>query len=102
MGSRALPRRHCIQGSLGLAALGLLVACGAVPWQRPAGIPTIGLLTLSLNPPRTEFIESFKEGLRDLGYVEGQSIFIEYRWAEGKPDRSASRSRSRCCSEPTR
>ena len=71
-----------IRGSLGLAALGLLVACGAVPWQRPAGIPTIGLLTLSLNPPRTEFIESFKEGLRDLGYVEGRTLAIDTRYAE--------------------
>jgi putative tryptophan/tyrosine transport system substrate-binding protein len=82
MGSRTLPRRHLIRGSLGLTGLGLLAGCGAVPWRWPADIPTIGLLTLSLNPLRTEFIESFKGGLRDLGYVEGRTLTIDTRYAE--------------------
>jgi putative ABC transport system substrate-binding protein len=32
-------------------------------------------------------IEAFRQGLRDLGYVEGRTIVIEYRWTEGKPER---------------
>jgi putative ABC transport system substrate-binding protein len=88
MGSRTLPRRRLIQGSVALAGLGLLAACGSrLPWQRPAGIPTIGLLTLDLNPVRAEFIESFKAGLRDLGYVEGNTLTIDTQHADGDTSR---------------
>ena len=55
--------------------------------QQPAKIPRIGYLSaasLSTSPAR---IEAFLQGLRDLGYVEGKNIVIEYRFAEGKFDR---------------
>ncbi len=55
--------------------------------QQPAKIPRIGLLgatDLSTNSAR---IQAFRQGLRELGYVEGKSIIIEYRWAEGKSER---------------
>jgi putative tryptophan/tyrosine transport system substrate-binding protein len=80
-------RRHFLRGSLVIAGLGLLAGCGAVPWERPAGIPTIGLLALSLDPERTGFIESLKEGLRDLGYVEGRTLTVDTRHAEGDMSR---------------
>jgi putative tryptophan/tyrosine transport system substrate-binding protein len=55
--------------------------------QQPAKVPRIGLLiasSLSLASPR---VEAFRQGLQDLGYVEGKNIVIEYRYGEGKPDR---------------
>jgi putative tryptophan/tyrosine transport system substrate-binding protein len=55
--------------------------------QQPAKVPRIGYLaatSLSTNPAR---IEAFRQGLRELGYVEGENIVIEWRSAEGKFDR---------------
>jgi putative tryptophan/tyrosine transport system substrate-binding protein len=56
-------------------ALGLLVAPLFAKVQRPGGIPRIGVLgPISANDSTTE---AFRQGLRDLGYVEGQNIRIE-------------------------
>jgi ABC-type uncharacterized transport system substrate-binding protein len=55
--------------------------------QQPTKVPRIGILSASapsLNPDRAE---AFRQGLRELGYVEGKDIVIEYRYAEGKFDR---------------
>jgi putative ABC transport system substrate-binding protein len=73
---------------LGFALSVLLFAlCGSVEAQQPKKVPRIGWLTatpLSANATR---IEAFRQGLRDLGYVEGKNIFIEWRSAEGKSER---------------
>src|SRR2546427_9023372 len=65
---------------------GLLTAPLAAEAQQAAQIARIGYLTSSpagnLHAP-----EAFLQGLRDLGYVEGRNIVIEYRDAEGKPER---------------
>ena len=52
--------------------------------QQPKKIPLIGRLGASDSPERTE---AFRQGLRELGYVEGRNINIEHRNAEGKFDR---------------
>jgi putative ABC transport system substrate-binding protein len=55
--------------------------------QQTKKVPRIGYLgatSRSINPAR---IEAFRQGLRELGYVEGKNIVIEYRYAEGKLDR---------------
>jgi ABC-type uncharacterized transport system substrate-binding protein len=65
----------------------LLALCLSAEAQQPAKIPRIGFLGV---PPRfaiSERIEAFRQGLRDLGYVEGKNIGIEWRYAEGKLDR---------------
>jgi putative ABC transport system substrate-binding protein len=53
--------------------------------QTAARIPVIGYLQERAGP--TEFDQAFLRGLNELGYVEGKNFAIEYRWAEGKPER---------------
>jgi ABC-type uncharacterized transport system substrate-binding protein len=53
--------------------------------RQPTKVPRIGYV--SSGDPSTELrLAAFRRGLRDLGYVEGKNIQIEYRYAEGKPD----------------
>jgi len=64
----------------------LLTLCVSAGAQEPKKVPRIGFLTTSpsIFPDR---IEAFRQGLRELGYVEGKNIVIEWRYAEGKTDR---------------
>jgi putative tryptophan/tyrosine transport system substrate-binding protein len=72
--------------SFTLCAL-LLALCPSAGAQQPAKIPRIGFLANT--GPDTPNILEFRRGLRELGYVEGKSILIEYRFTEGKNDRSS-------------
>jgi putative ABC transport system substrate-binding protein len=67
-------------------SLGTLAAPLAAEAQQAAKIARIGFLSpnLAANP---HLQEAFLEGLRDLGYVEGRNVVIEYRDAEGKAER---------------
>jgi putative tryptophan/tyrosine transport system substrate-binding protein len=64
-------------------ALGLLVAPLAANAQPAGKIARIGYLGEMPEP----FTDAFRQGLRELGYSEGQNLAVEYRWAEGKADR---------------
>jgi putative ABC transport system substrate-binding protein len=55
--------------------------------QQPTKIPRIGFLGATFPSTNAARIEAFRQGLRELGYVEGKDIVIEYRYAEGKLDR---------------
>jgi len=69
-----------------LCTLLLVLSVSAEP-QQPTKTHRIALL--SLGSIQKEGIEAFREVLRSLGYVEGQNLIIEYRFAEGKPERLA-------------
>jgi putative tryptophan/tyrosine transport system substrate-binding protein len=55
--------------------------------QQSTKVPRIGYLTGATRDGQSARIESFRQGLRELGYVEGKNIVIEYRYAEEKQDR---------------
>ena len=55
--------------------------------QQPTKVPRIGYLAGTSASGQSARIEAFRQGLRELGYVEGKNIVIEYRYAEGKLDR---------------
>jgi putative ABC transport system substrate-binding protein len=67
-----------------LGTLGLLTTPFAAGAQPAGKIPRIGLLG---NQAQDHLGEAFRQGLRDHGYVEGRNLVIEYRLAEGKPER---------------
>jgi putative ABC transport system substrate-binding protein len=72
------------------AVLLLLAAPFAAVTAQPAGkVPRVGYLNggSSSDPVRQRRLEAFRQALRELGYVDGQNIAIESRWAEGQYDR---------------
>ncbi len=71
-------------GVLAALGLGLLLAAAAPEAQRPK-VPRIGFLSQHAGPSRQ--IEAFRQGLRELGYVEGENITIVYRAAGGAAER---------------
>ena len=70
-----------------------LLATSVVAWFHPSDaqqtkkVPRIGMLSQLAIPTSWAGIEAFRQGLRDLGYIEGKNILVEYRYAEGKLDR---------------
>ena len=75
-------------GLLSILFVVLLLAVAVIAEaQQPKKLPLIGFLIASSPSPVAARLEAFRQGLRELGYVEGKSIVIDYRWAEGKLDR---------------
>ncbi len=64
----------------------LLAPCSASA-QQPTKIPRIGYLTGATRDGQLTRIEAFRQGLRELGYVEGNNIVIEFHYAELRPER---------------
>jgi putative ABC transport system substrate-binding protein len=70
----------------------LFALCVSAEAQQPKSVPRIGFLSRDLHPsdsraPLPRNLEAFRQGLQQLGYVEGKNIFIEYRFAEGRFER---------------
>jgi putative tryptophan/tyrosine transport system substrate-binding protein len=89
-------------GFAGSVALLLLTAL-AVPLVADAqrgAVPRLGVLLFG-TPATDPNLRSFADGLRELGYVEGKNIVLEYRFAEGKPERLPGLARELVSLEPT-
>ena len=71
---------------LGGAAAAWPVAARA---QQPGKLPTIGILGHGTPSTRSQWIAAFVQRLRELGWIEGRTVAIEYRWAEGRNERFA-------------
>jgi putative ABC transport system substrate-binding protein len=76
-------RREFLEFLGGLAALPPL---GALP-QQPERLPVIGFLNNASPDTYASFVNAFRQGLRQSGYVEGKSVAIEYRWGRNQSDR---------------
>jgi len=70
-----------------LVLVGLAASVIVVGAQQPAKVWRIGYLSAQSLPAESSRLDGFRQALRDLGYVDGQNIAIEYRFAEGKFDR---------------
>ena len=78
-------RRRSILG--GVAALAAAGGFAAVVCAQQRAMPVIGLLGGASPGPYAPFMAAFRQGLSETGWVEGQNLAIEYRWAQGRYDR---------------
>ena len=84
---KMLPSRHLGRRELLLLLGGAITAWPLVGRAQQKAMPVIGYLSSSLPGPNAQNVGAFRQGLGENGYVEGENVAIEYRWAEGSYDR---------------
>jgi putative ABC transport system substrate-binding protein len=79
-------RRRKFLATLGGAAAAWSLAAGA---QQATKVPTIGILGSGIPATQGQWYAAFVQRLRELGWIDGRTVAIEYRWAEGRDERAA-------------
>ena len=88
LGLRPVPRRVAMKRRDFITLIG-----GAMTWplaaraQQPGKLPTIGFLGASTPSAWSRWSAAFVQRLRELGWIEGRTVAIEYRWADGRNER---------------
>jgi putative ABC transport system substrate-binding protein len=72
---------------LSVIAFVLVLAAALAQAQQPKKVPQVGYLSASSASEALPRTEAFRRGLRELGYVEGNNIVLEFRYADGKFER---------------
>src|SRR5215831_13608841 len=71
-----------------IVGFGSVAAWPLAAWAQQPGMQVTGLLNSgSPDGPYASMVAAFRRGLKETGYVEGQNVAIEFRWAEGQYDR---------------
>jgi hypothetical protein len=78
-------RRGVIAGLTGL----LVVSKRSSAQQAPAKVPRVGWIWAGRSAGNPTELEGFRQGLRELGYIEGQNVIVDYRFGEDSHDRLA-------------
>jgi putative ABC transport system substrate-binding protein len=65
----------------------MLATAATADAQQVAKRPKVGFLLAGSAQPPSPFVQAFESGLRDLGWLKDQNVIVEYRYAEGKPER---------------
>lgn len=88
------PRSSKVEGQIrptailiAVLALGILAAPRDAPAQPAGTVYRIGFIDAGALSTNRHFLEAFRQGLREVGYVEGQNILVEDRWADGRSER---------------
>jgi putative ABC transport system substrate-binding protein len=79
-------RRRDFIALVGAAAAGIPIAARA---QQSPRLPTVGFLVPGTPESHGKWVAAFAQRLRELGWIEGRNLTIEYRWAEGRNERMA-------------
>src|SRR5262249_1297749 len=70
-----------------IASLGSAVGLLHVAAAQQKTMPVIGYLHFASPGSKSQFLDALRQGLSESGYVEGQNVALEYRWAQGNYDR---------------